>query len=97
MAARARTTPGGAAGAGRVTLLRTGGAAGPDWGVYALLYATRHIGGRTEAVIGYCAPDADFLDPAWALYQQQPYGPAGTARRPLLDYAAAANPPCGRG
>ncbi|MEE1783076.1 hypothetical protein PUR71_09120 [Streptomyces sp. SP17BM10] len=98
MAARPRTTPGDTAGAGRVTLLRTGGGAGPDWGAYALLYTTRPAdGGLTEAVIGYCAPDADLLDPAWGLHEQRPYGPAGTARRPLGEYAAAANPPRGRG
>ncbi|MGW4806423.1 hypothetical protein [Kitasatospora sp. NPDC004272] len=98
MAARPSTTPGDTAGAGRVTLLRTGGGAGPGWGAYALLYATRPAdGGLTEAVIGYCAPDADLLHPAWGLHEQRPHGPAGTARRPLGEYAAAANPPRGRG
>ncbi|MFI9365975.1 hypothetical protein ACIG5E_33730 [Kitasatospora sp. NPDC053057] len=96
MAARPHTVPGHAAGAGRVTLSRVGGGAGPDWGAYALLYTTRPVGGRTEAVIGYCAPDDPLLDRAWGLHQQRPYGPAGTARRPLGDFAAASNPARGR-
>ncbi|MGW2543810.1 hypothetical protein ACWC5I_23760 [Kitasatospora sp. NPDC001574] len=96
MPARPANTPGAVSGAGRVTLSRAGGGAGPDWGAYALLFATRPVDEDTEAVIGYCAPDDPLLDPAWELYQEQPYGPAGTARRPLGDYAAAANVPRGR-
>ncbi|MGW4651344.1 hypothetical protein [Kitasatospora sp. NPDC004289] len=92
------TAPGTVTGAGRVTLSRAGGGAGPDWGAYALLVTTRPAddGTSTEAVIGYCAPDDPLLDPAWNLHQEQPHGPAGTARRPLGDYAAAANAARGR-
>ncbi|MGE7436997.1 hypothetical protein [Kitasatospora sp. NPDC001175] len=96
MPARPSSTPGHLVGAGRVTLSHAGGGAGPDWGAYALLYTTRPVDGRTEAVIGYCAPDDPLLDPAWGLHQQRPYGPAGIARRPLGDYAAASNPARGR-
>ncbi|GAA1233836.1 hypothetical protein GCM10009665_25130 [Kitasatospora nipponensis] len=52
--------------------------------------------GRSEVVIGYCAPDDALLDPAWGLHEQRPYSPAGTACRPLGDYAATSNPACGR-
>ncbi|MGK4586204.1 hypothetical protein [Kitasatospora sp. HPMI-4] len=93
MAARPTVVPGHLTGAGQVTLSRTGGGAGPDWGAYALLYTSRPLpGGGSEAVIGYCPPDADLLDPAWDLHQQRPYGPAGTATRPLGDYASASTP-----
>ncbi|MET8624689.1 hypothetical protein ABZW30_13185 [Kitasatospora sp. NPDC004669] len=37
MSARPSTTPGHIVGAGRVTLSRPDGGAGPDWGAYALL------------------------------------------------------------
>ncbi|MFB7672216.1 hypothetical protein ACFC26_12450 [Kitasatospora purpeofusca] len=96
MPVRPAAAPGTVSGAGRVTLSRTGGGAGPDWGAYALFFTTRPAGEGTEAVIGYCAPDDPLLDPAWGLHQEQPYGPAGIARRPLGDYAAAANAARGR-
>ncbi len=96
MPVRPTSAPGTVSGAGRVTLSRAGGGAGPDWGAYALLVTTRPVGDGAEAVIDYCAPDDPLLDPAWELHHEQACGPAGGARRPLGDYAAAANVPRGR-
>ncbi|MFI9588256.1 hypothetical protein ACIHCQ_42225 [Streptomyces sp. NPDC052236] len=77
-------------GTGRVTLARTGGAA-PGWGAYALLYTTRLLDGRLEAVIAATRP-AD-TDPAWDLHHPRPYGPKHDETRPLRNWAAATNPP----
>ncbi|MFD0260140.1 hypothetical protein ACFVH7_17905 [Kitasatospora indigofera] len=95
MPVRPTAAPGTVSGTGRVTLSRASGGAGPDWGAYALLFTTRRVGEGIEAVIGYCAPDDPLLDPAWELHQEQPYGPAGGARRPL-GASAAANAARGR-
>lgn len=83
------------AGTGRVTLARTGGGAGPDWGAYILLYTTQPQpdGGRAAII----APDHPDLNPAWGLHQPANlHADPGTATRPLWDYAAAANTPQGR-
>ncbi|NGN63139.1 hypothetical protein G5C51_04355, partial [Streptomyces sp. A7024] len=58
-------------GAGRVTLERIGGGAGPDWGAYALLYTTRPLPGGLEAVIAAAPPEQ--LNPAWGLDRPRPY------------------------
>jgi hypothetical protein len=63
---RPTSAPGHGTGAGRVTLSRVGGGAGPDSGAYALLL--HDPPGRTEAVIGYCTPDDGLLDPDWGLH-----------------------------
>jgi hypothetical protein len=76
-------------GTGRVTLARTGGGAGPDWGAYAPLYTTRLLDGRLEAIVA-AAPPQD-TDPAWGLHHPRPYGPTGSATRSLWAYATAAN------
>jgi hypothetical protein len=80
---------GSSAGAGQVTLVRHGGGAGPDWGAYVLLLTTVPLpGGGTEAVIAAAPPDQ--VDPAYGLHLPRPYGPTGSARWPLWEYAAAA-------
>ncbi|MEU4901893.1 hypothetical protein AB0B12_37990 [Streptomyces sp. NPDC044780] len=85
-------------GTGRVTIARTSGGAGPDWGAYILLYTTQlePDGGRA-AVIATTAPDHPDLNPDWQLHRPATrYADPGTATRPLWDYAAAATPPQGR-
>jgi hypothetical protein len=77
------------AGAGQVTLVRHGGGAGPDWGAYALLVTTVQLAdGGTEAVIAAAPPEQ--VDPVYGLHLPTRYGPAGSARWPLWEYAAAA-------
>jgi hypothetical protein len=86
---RAVSVASNSAGAGQVTLVRHGGGAGPDWGAYALLVTTVQLAdGGTEAVIAAAPPEQ--VDPVYGLHLPRPYGPTGSARRPLWEYAAAA-------
>jgi len=89
MAGLGTTGTGHTVGAGPVTLVRHGGGAGPDWGAYVLLVTTVRLPvGGTEAVIAAAPPEQ--LDPGFGLHLPRPYGPTGSARKPLWEYAAAA-------
>ena len=89
MAGLGTTGTGHTVGAGPVTLVRHGGGAGPDWGAYVLLVTTMRLpDGGTEAVIAATAPDQ--VHPGFGLHLPRPYGPTGSARKPLWEYAAAA-------
>ncbi|MBP5866108.1 hypothetical protein [Streptomyces caniscabiei] len=80
-------------GEGRVTLTRTGGAA-PGWGAYVLLYTTRQVDRRREAIIAAARPTD--TDPAWGLHEPRPHGPQGNETRPLRAWATAVTPPKGK-
>ncbi|WP_031511545.1 hypothetical protein, partial [Streptomyces megasporus] len=101
---RPRTTTAGprhggrpAAGTGRVTLARTGGGAGEDWGAYVLAYTSTLLPDSTRAaLVAATTPDDPALDPAWGLrLAPTRWSAAGSARRPVWEYAAAATPPKG--
>ncbi|MEE1943278.1 hypothetical protein V1L54_28390 [Streptomyces sp. TRM 70361] len=84
-----------AAGIGRITLARTGGGAGPDWGAYVLAYTSTLLpDGSRAALVAATTPDDPALDPAWGLrLAPTRWSDPGNARRPVWEYAAAAAPP----
>jgi hypothetical protein len=80
-----------------VTLARTGGGAGPDWGAYVLAYtSTLQPDGTRAALVAAAVPDDPMLDPAWGLRLAPTcWSAPSSARRPVWEYAAAAAPPKG--
>ncbi|MFP8945218.1 hypothetical protein ACLIYM_27795 [Streptomyces fenghuangensis] len=83
------------AGTGRVTLARTGGGAGPDWGAYVLAYTSTLLpDGTRAALVAATVPDDPALDLAWGLrLAPTRWSTASSARRPVWEYAAAATHP----
>lgn len=59
-----------------------------------LVTTVRLPGGGVEAVIASAPPEE--VDPGFGLHLPRPYGPTGSARKPLWEYAAAATGTAGR-